>query len=58
VPDGLSARIHVSVGMAGVSVDETRFPRNGNYYQSPDYDSAANAVDMTINAGAASIKVM
>ena len=58
VPDGLSARIHVSVGMAGVSVDETRFPRNGNYYQSPDYDSAANAVDMTIDAGAASIKVM
>jgi len=58
VPDGLSARIHVSVGMAGVSVDETRFPRNGNYYQSPNYDSATNAVDMTIDAGAASIKVM
>ena len=57
VPDGLSARIRVSVGMAGVSVDESRFPRNGNYYQSPDFDSAANSVDMTIDAGAASIKV-
>jgi hypothetical protein len=57
VPDGLSARIRASVGMAGVSVDETRFPRNGSYYQSPDFDDAPNAVDMTIDAGAASIKV-
>jgi hypothetical protein len=57
VPDGLAARIRASVGMAGVSVDESRFPRNGNYYQSPDFDSAANSVDMTIDAGAASIKV-
>jgi hypothetical protein len=57
VPDGLSARIRASVGMAGVNVDETRFPRNGSYYQSPDFDSAVNSVDMTIDAGAASIKV-
>jgi hypothetical protein len=57
IPDGLSARIHVSVGMAGVSVDESRFPRNGSFYQSPDFDSAANSADITIDAGAASIKV-
>ncbi len=57
IPDGLSARIRASVGMAGVSVDESRFPRNGDYYQSPDFDAAANTVDMTINAGAASIKI-
>jgi hypothetical protein len=57
VPDSLSARIRASFGMAGVSIDESRFPRNGSYYQSPDYDSAANAVDVTIDAGAASIKV-
>jgi hypothetical protein len=57
VPDGLSARIHTSIGAVSLQVNEARFPRNGNYYQSPDYDSAANAVDMTIDAGAASIKV-
>jgi hypothetical protein len=43
--------------MAGVSVDESRFPRNGSFYQSPDFDSAANSADITIDAGAASIKV-
>jgi hypothetical protein len=57
VPDGLSARIHASIGAASLKVDESRFPRNGSHYQSPDYDSAVNAVDMTIDAGAASIKV-
>jgi hypothetical protein len=57
VPDGLSARIRASIGAASLQVNESRFPRNGSYYQSPDYDAAVNAVDMTIDAGAASIKV-
>ena len=57
VPEGLSARIHASLGAADMKVDESRFPRNGKYYQSPDYDTAVNAVDMTIDAGAASIKI-
>jgi hypothetical protein len=58
IPDGLSARIRASLGAAELKVDESRFPRNGSFYQSPGYDAAANAVDMTIDAGAASIKVM
>lgn len=57
IPDGLSARIHASLGAVDLKIDESRFPRNGSYYQSPNYDSATNAVDMTIDAGAASIKV-
>ncbi len=57
VPASLSARIHASLGAADMKIDETRFPRNGSYYQSPDYETAANTVDMSIDAGAASIKV-
>ncbi len=57
IPDSLSARIRASLGAADMQIDESRFPRNGSYYQSPDYDSAANSVDMTIDAGAASIKI-
>ena len=57
IPDGLSARIRASLGAADMKIDESRFPRNGSYYQSPDYESAANAVDMTIDAGAASIRI-
>lgn len=57
VPEGLSARINASVAAGEIRVDEARFPRNGKYYQSPDYETAANAVDMKIDAGAASVKV-
>lgn len=57
VPDGLSARIRASIGVADLKIDESRFPRSGGFYQSPDFDSAANSVDMTIDAGAASIRV-
>ncbi len=57
VPVGLSARIRTSTGAADVKIDESRFPHSGGYYQSADFDSASNAVDITIDAGAASIRV-
>jgi hypothetical protein len=57
IPDGLSARIRASLGAADMKVNEARFPRNGNCYQSPDFDTAANTADITIDAGAASIKI-
>ncbi|HVN16482.1 MAG TPA: hypothetical protein VMT73_12130 [Anaerolineales bacterium] len=57
VPDGVSARIRVSQGVSSVNVDESRFPRVGGIYKSPDFESATNAIDMTIDAGAADIKI-
>jgi hypothetical protein len=57
IPEGLSARIRPSLGAADFKINEARFPRNGSYYQSPDFDSAENSVDMTIDAGAASVRV-
>jgi hypothetical protein len=57
VPDGLAARIRASIGAANLKMDEARFPRSGAYYQSPSFDSAVDAVDILINAGAASINV-
>ncbi len=58
VPEGLSARIRATMGAADFNINESRFPRSGNVYQSPDFDSAENSVDMTIDAGAASIRVI
>ncbi len=57
VPDGVAARIRISQGVSSVSVDESRFPRIGGIYKSPDFDNAANSVDVIIDAGAANIKV-
>lgn len=57
VPEGVAARIRISQGVSSVKVDETRFPHIGGIYKSADFDTAANSVDMTIDAGAADIRV-
>ena len=57
VPDGVAARVRVSQGVSNVSVNQSRFPRAGDVYQSMDFESAANAVDIRVDAGAADVKV-
>ncbi|MGE5252151.1 MAG: hypothetical protein ACM3QS_18265, partial [Bacteroidota bacterium] len=57
VPPECAARVRVSQGISSVRVDQARFPRQGDVYQSPDFETAANAVDIKIDAGAADITV-
>ncbi len=57
VPQGVAARIHATHGVSDVKVDQSRFPRNGEYYQSPDYETAQDAAEIRIEAGAAEIKI-
>jgi hypothetical protein len=57
IPEAVAANIRVKSGIASVNINP-RFKRlDGGLYQSPDYSSAANRVDMTINAGVGSIEV-
>jgi hypothetical protein len=57
VPDGVAARIIVESPMADVRIDETRFARRGETYQSPDFETATNRADMAITVGAARLGV-
>jgi hypothetical protein len=57
VPPGVAARIRASGGLASISVDRDRFPRQAGVYQSPDYETASNKVDLTIDTGVGSISV-
>jgi hypothetical protein len=57
VPSGVAARVRARGALASVRVDRQRFPRAGNVYQSPDYDSAANKADIDIETGVGSISV-
>ncbi len=57
IPTGVAAIIRVKSGIASVNVNP-RFPRiDGGLYQSPDYSTATNRIDMTIDAGVGSIEV-
>jgi hypothetical protein len=59
IPDGVAARIAVESGLAGIHVDQNRFPRSGsgNGYQSADYDRAENSVDIKVETGVGAVEI-
>ena len=57
VPSGVAARVRVKGGLAGITVDQSRFPRMGDTYQSTNYDTASNKADVDIETGVGSIDV-
>jgi hypothetical protein len=58
VPAGVAARIRTSSTLGGTSVDRKRFPRVGRKLcESPDYETAANKVDLDIDVSIGSVTV-
>jgi hypothetical protein len=57
VPSGVAARIRISGALAGITVDKNRFPRVGDVYQSADYDTAPNKVDVDMETGVGSVDI-
>ncbi len=57
VPEGVAARIRASAGLGSISVDRRRFPRTGGVYQSPDYETAQNKVEIRADTGLGSLVV-
>jgi hypothetical protein len=56
VPDGVAACIRVD-GLSDTHVDTNRFPRSGHAYQSSDYDTARNKIDISIDIGVGSVDI-
>lgn len=57
VPNGVAARIKSKMGLGSNQIDEARFPRMGDGFQSADYTTAENRVDLDIQGGVASVRV-
>lgn len=57
LPGNIPARIHASSGMGSVIVDPRFSKVDDKTYQSDDYASAANKVDLTLNSGAGNVSV-
>lgn len=57
LPGGLAARIHATSRVGKVIVDSRFGKTDGNTYQSPDYDGAANRVEITARSGAGNVSV-
>lgn len=58
VPAGVAVRIRNRMALGSSHIDESRFPRVGDIYQSLDYATAENRIDMDIQGGVGSVKVV
>lgn len=57
VPGGIAARIHTTSGW-GKGIVDSRFSQiDANTYQSPDYDTAADKVEITAKSGAGDVVI-
>ena len=58
IPQGVSGRIRIREGLTSLNVDTTRFPQvDSRLYQSPDFDTAADRAEVSVQAGLGSITV-
>jgi hypothetical protein len=57
VPEGVAARIKLNNALTSNNINRSRFPRVDDVYQSPDYDTAANKVDITVDMGLGSLTI-
>jgi hypothetical protein len=57
VPEGVAARIQTRGGLSSIQVDTQRFPQVGGVYQSMDYETSANKVEMDIQIGVGSVNI-
>lgn len=57
VPDGVAARVRSKMALGNVTVNETRFPRASDGWASPDYETAGNRVEISVEGGVGSVRV-
>jgi hypothetical protein len=58
VPRGVAASIRHQGGLSTLNVDQNRFPLvSEGLYRSPDYDTATNKVDISLETGVTTIQV-
>jgi hypothetical protein len=57
VPRGVATRIHAHSGLGKVVVESPLSTIDGQTYESPDYDAAANKVEITVKSGAGNVSV-
>ena len=57
LPQGVAGRIRVQSGLAGVHIDQNRFPAVGSGYETPGYETAANRAEIYVETGVASVTI-
>jgi hypothetical protein len=57
VPQGVAATIMVKSALAGIHVDQSRFPSTAGGYRSRDFEGSANKVEILVETGVGSVDI-
>jgi hypothetical protein len=57
IPQGVAAQIRSRSGLSSINVNTQRFPQSGQVYQSSDYETATNKVEIDIEMGVGSVTI-
>jgi hypothetical protein len=57
IPPGVAARVRVPTRLGEVQVDRGRFPGGDGLYESKDFGTAPNKVDLLVEVGAAAVEI-
>lgn len=57
VPAGVAARVRGMMGVGSLDVDQARFPRRNGAYESPEFETAENRVELQVEGGVGSVRV-
>ena len=58
VPSGVAARIRTRMAIGSTQIDQARFPSTAGGYESPDFATAANRVEIDLQGGVGSVRVV
>jgi hypothetical protein len=57
IPSGIPARIAIDSNISVLDIDQSRFTKFDNYYQSGDYDTATNRIKIAVKSDAGRISI-
>jgi hypothetical protein len=57
IPPGVAATIRGHLGLAALNVDRARFPRTLDGYESPDFATATNRIQLRVEGGLGTVNV-
>ena len=58
VPTGVAARIRTRMALGSAQIDQTRFPPTVGGYESPDFASATDRVEIDVRGGVGSLRIV
>ena len=57
IPEGVATKLKIDTDLSVLNVNESRFPKKGDYYLSPNFESAENRIELELDCDLSRVQV-